>query len=109
MWNRLSPHMRAFLLPVVVILIICAVMWVPAEAKEPRLVREIAFVPCEGSPVYIFVFDTGSVALFDLVRVTRDAGTREIFVKLIDRAKAEVTKKEVVLRQKCDKPDGAGV
>ena len=109
MWNRLSPHMRAFLMPIVVILILCAVMWVPADAAEPRIIREIAVIPCDGPPLYIFVFDTGSVAVFDLQRATEDPQTRVILMRLIDRAKTETTLTEVVLRQKCEKSAGAGI
>ena len=107
MWNRLSPIFRAFLMPVVVILILCAVMWVPADATEPKIIREIAVIPCDGPPLYIFVFDTGSVAVFDLQRATEDSQTRAILMRLIDRAKTEVTLTEVVLRQRCEKAEGS--
>lgn len=91
----------------IAILVLLAIMWVPADANEPKLVREIALIPCIGNPLYIFVFDTGSVAMFDLVRVTEDAEVRAIFTRLLDKAKKEITLKEIVLRQDCPKPEGA--
>jgi hypothetical protein len=103
MWNRLSPHMRAFLLPLICIAILCAVMWTPADAVEPKIVREIAIIPCVGPPLYFFVFDSGSVAVFDLQRATEDPQTRDVLMSLIAKAKTEVTLKELVLRQHCPK------
>ena len=85
------------------ILIICAVMWAPADADEPRIIREIAIIPCSAAPLYIFVFDTGSVAVFDLQRATESPDVRRKLMDLIDRAKVETTLKEVVLRQHCER------
>lgn len=102
-----SPHFRAFLLPLVASVILLAVMSFPSDADEPRIIREISFVPCQGNPIYLFVFDNGSAAIFDLVLVSEDAKIRSVFISMLDKAKTETTKAELYIKQNCPKPEGA--
>jgi len=100
--------MKRFALPLALIFLIAVMLYTgKAEANEPRIVREISFVPCHGNPLYLFVFDSGSVAIFDLRLVTEHEETRSVFLRYLDKAKADTTLKEIVLRQECPKAEGA--
>lgn len=71
----------------------------PAHAAELRIVREISFIPCVGDPLYIFVFENGNVAMFNLRVASEDAEIREILLKHLDKAILDTKLKEIVLKQ----------
>lgn len=81
----------------------CAATPIEEAPVEPRIIRDIAIIPCASAPLYIFIFNSGYVAVFDLQRATESPDVRRKLLDLIDRAKRETTLKEVVLRQHCER------